>query len=55
MSTLTYIIAWPLVAALLLCLVPRSYRFVMRLVTVVATFITMFLAVKMFWRFDSPG
>ncbi len=57
MSTLTYIFAWPLVAALLLCLVPRSYRFVMRLVAVVATFISMVLAIKMFWRFDSmaPG
>ena len=52
MSTLTYIFAWPLVAALLLCLVPRSYRFVMRLVAVVATFISMVLAIKMFWRFD---
>ncbi len=57
MSTLTYIIFWPLVTALLLCLVPRDYRFVMRLVTVVVTFIVMVLAVKMFWRFDAnaPG
>jgi NADH-quinone oxidoreductase subunit M len=57
MSTLTYIIFWPLVAALLLCLVPRDYRFVMRLVAVVVTFIVMVLAVKMFWRFDAnaPG
>jgi NADH-quinone oxidoreductase subunit M len=52
MSTLTYIIFWPLVTALLLCLVPRDYRFVMRLVTVVVTFIVMVLAIKMFWRFD---
>ena len=52
MSTLTYIIGWPLVAALLLCLVPASYRFVMRLVAVVVTFIVMVLAIKMFWRFD---
>jgi NADH-quinone oxidoreductase subunit M len=53
MSTLTYIIGWPLVAALLLCLVPRDYKFVMRLVAVVVTFIVMILAVKMFWRFDA--
>jgi NADH-quinone oxidoreductase subunit M len=53
MSTLTYIIGWPLVAALLLCLVPRDYKFVMRLVAVVVNFIVMVLAVKMFWRFDN--
>ena len=53
MSILTYIIGWPLVAALLLCLVPRDYKFVMRLVAVVVTFIVMVLAVKMFWRFDN--
>src|SRR5579863_4310216 len=55
MSTLTYIILWPLVAALLLCLVPRSYRFVMRLVAVVVTFISMVLAIKMFWHFDGAS
>jgi NADH-quinone oxidoreductase subunit M len=53
MSILTYIIGLPLVAALLLCLVPRDYKFVMRLVAVVVTFIVMVLAVKMFWRFDA--
>ena len=31
MSTLTYIIGWPLAMALLLCFVPRNYRFVMRI------------------------
>jgi NADH-quinone oxidoreductase subunit M len=53
MSTLTYIIGWPLAAALFLCLVPRDYKFVMRLVAVVVTFIVMVLAVKMFWQFDA--
>ena len=53
MSILTYIIGWPLAAALLLCFVPRSYKFVMRLVAVAATFISMLLAVKMFWQFDA--
>ncbi len=53
MSTLTYIIGWPLAAALFLCLVPRDYKFVMRLVAVVVTFIVMVLAVKMFWQFNA--
>jgi NADH-quinone oxidoreductase subunit M len=52
MSPLTYIILWPLVAALLLCLVPRNYGFLMRLVALAATFVTMILAVKMFWQYD---
>lgn len=55
-TSLTYIIGWPFVAALLLCAVPRNYRFVMRLVAVSVTFIVMLLAVKLFWKFDSsPG
>lgn len=52
-TTLTYIIGWPLVAALLLCAVPRNYRFVMRLVAVGVTFITMLLAIKMFCQFNN--
>ncbi len=55
-TSLTYIIGWPFVAALLLCAVPRNYRFVMRLVAVSVTFIVMLLAIKLFWKFDSsPG
>jgi NADH-quinone oxidoreductase subunit M len=53
MSTLTYIILWPLVMALLLSLVPRNYRFVMNIGAVVATFASMVLAIKMFWQFDN--
>jgi NADH-quinone oxidoreductase subunit M len=53
MSTLTYIIGWPLVAALLLCAVPRNYRFVMQLVALTATAISMLLAIKLFWQFDN--
>jgi NADH-quinone oxidoreductase subunit M len=53
MSPLTYIIGWPLAAALFLCAVPRNYRFVMRLVAVTVTFISMVLAIKMFWQFDN--
>jgi NADH-quinone oxidoreductase subunit M len=52
MSTLTYIIGWPFLAALLLCFVPRSYKFVMQIVAVFATFISMILAVKMFCQFN---
>ncbi len=54
-TSLTYIIGWPFVAALLLCLVPRNYRFVMRLVAVSVTFIVMLLAIKLFWRFDTSA
>src|SRR3954466_4665180 len=53
MSLLTHIILCPLVAALLLCLVPRNYRLIMRIVGMVATFISMVLAIVMFWRYDS--
>lgn len=52
MSTLTYILAWPLVAALLLCVVPRNYRFVMRLVAVTVTGLSMLLAIKLFYQFN---
>ena len=52
MSILTYIIGWPFLAALLLCAVPRNYRLIMRLVAVVATCISMLLAIVLFWRFD---
>src|SRR5579884_3555621 len=52
-TSLTWIICLPLVAALLLCAVPRNYRFVMRLVALTVTFITMLLAIKMFWQFNN--
>jgi len=53
MSTLTYILGWPLLAAMVLALVPRNYRFVMRLVALGATGISALLAIKMFVMF--PG
>ena len=56
MHTLNWIIGLPLFSALLLCLVPGNYRFVMRLVAVVVTFLVMLLAIKLFWQFDhAPG
>ncbi len=53
MSTLTWIIAWPLVAALLLAFVPRNYRVVMRAVAILATLISALLAIKMFLQFGA--
>jgi NADH-quinone oxidoreductase subunit M len=52
MTTLTLIFALPLLAAVLLAFIPRNFAVVMRLVALVTTFITMLLAVKMFWNFD---
>jgi NADH-quinone oxidoreductase subunit M len=51
MSILTYIMGWPLVAALALVLVPRNFRVVTRAVAILATFVAMLLAVKMFCQF----
>ena len=48
MSILTYIAGWPLVAALALIFVPGNYRVIIRAVAVLATFISMLLALKMF-------
>ena len=52
MSLLTYILLWPLVAAVALVFVPRNYRVVMRAVAVLATFISALLALKMFIQFS---
>ena len=38
-----------------LAFVPRSFNVVMRAVAVLATFLTMLLAVKMFWQFDAAN
>jgi NADH-quinone oxidoreductase subunit M len=54
MSILTYIFGWPLVAALALIVVPRNYRVVIRAVALLATFVPMVLAIKMFCQF-APG
>src|SRR4051812_17874051 len=51
MSILTYIAGWPLVAALALVIVPRNYRVIIRAIAVLATFISMALAIKMFCQF----
>jgi len=54
-SPLTYIIGWPLLAAIGLVLVPRNYRVVLRFIAVAATFISMVLAIKLFIQFDSTA
>ena len=48
-SILTSIIFAPFLAALLVVLIPRNYRFVIRIVALIATAISMILAVKMFF------
>ena len=57
MSPLTYIIGWPLFAAILLLLVPRNFRPVIRAVALFATLISALLALKMFLQFKAgtPG
>src|SRR5580698_5882034 len=51
MSILTYISGIPLLAALLLIIVPRNYRVPIRGIAVLATLISAVLAVKMFCQF----
>jgi NADH-quinone oxidoreductase subunit M len=53
MSILTCILGIPLIAALVLALVPRNYRVVMRGAAVLATFSSAVLAVVMFIRFNA--
>ncbi len=55
MSILNTIVLLPLIAALLLCLVPRNYRVIFQAVSFVVTLVTMILAIVMFCRFDSAG
>ncbi len=53
MSILTYIIGVPLLAAIVLALVPRNFRVIMPVVAVTATLISALLAVVMFLHFTS--
>src|SRR5580692_8890088 len=54
MSILTYIAGWPLLAALVLVVVPRNFRVPIRAIAVLGTLISAVLAVKMFAQFV-PG
>src|SRR5256886_7233124 len=53
MSPLTYIIGWPLLAALVLAFVPRTFRPVIRGAAIIATFFSAVLAIKMFVQFHT--
>ena len=53
MSTLTYILGWPLLGAIAVALIPRNYRFAIRIVALLTTFISALLAIKAFWLFPA--
>ena len=55
MSLLTYIILAPFLGALIVALIPRDYRFVIRLIALGSTLVSMILAMVMFAKFDSAA
>lgn len=55
MSILSYILGWPLFAALVLAFIPRNYRVVIRAIAVLATLISAALAIKMFVQFNGAS
>ncbi|HEY9508490.1 MAG TPA: NADH-quinone oxidoreductase subunit M [Verrucomicrobiae bacterium] len=55
MTTLSYIFLLPLFAAILLAFVPRNYAVIMRLVALIATFLSAAFAVKMFCQFNGAA
>lgn len=52
MTILTLIFLLPILAAIVLAFVPRNFAVIMRAVAVGVTFVTMLLAVQMFWQFN---
>src|SRR5262245_36255956 len=50
---LSAIFILPLLAGVALAFVPRNYRVVLRAVPIAVTFVTMLLALLLFWRFDT--
>jgi NADH-quinone oxidoreductase subunit M len=54
---LTSLILFPLVSALIILVIPRNYRFVIRLVALAGAFATMLIAAKLFLDFNTaaPG
>jgi NADH-quinone oxidoreductase subunit M len=50
---LSAIILIPLVTAFLLVMIPRNFRFVMRLLGLAATLVTFLLALLLLWRFET--
>jgi NADH-quinone oxidoreductase subunit M len=53
MSTLTYILGWPLLAAIIVAFIPGNYRFAIRLIALAATGFSMLLAIKLFAQFQA--
>jgi NADH-quinone oxidoreductase subunit M len=53
MSLLTFIVLVPFLGALLVALIPGNYRFIIRVVALASTLISMLLAIAMFVKFDS--
>ena len=53
MSLLSAIFLLPLLAALVVLGIPRNYRFVIRLVTLGATFVSMLLALVLFAKYNA--
>jgi len=53
MSTLTYILGWPLLMALVLAFVPRSYKVILRTGAILATLVSALLAIQMFIQFGA--
>src|ERR1043165_6404339 len=51
MSPLTYIFLLPLLAALLILFIPRNFRFVIRSMALLATFVSMLIAIITFSKF----
>jgi NADH-quinone oxidoreductase subunit M len=50
---LSYIILWPLAAAIVLAFVPRNFRVIMRGAAILATLISALLALKLFMQFKT--
>ena len=55
MSPVTLIFVLPLAAALLISIIPRNFRFVIRSVALIATFVSMIDAVNMFSNYEPQG
>ena len=55
MSPLTLIFLLPLLAALLIGLIPRNYRFAIRSLALLATLISMIIAIQAFCKFDGQA
>jgi NADH-quinone oxidoreductase subunit M len=55
MSLLTYIILVPFIGALIVARIPRDYRFVIRIVALASSLISMLVAIAVFAKFDASA